>query len=53
MLRFISDKPGKMSNVLFKGNAVDIEEVYEWIGELFNADETSRSLQDEVSKALF
>jgi hypothetical protein len=41
-----------MSNVLFKGNAVDIEEVYEWIGELFNADETSRSLQDEVSKAL-
>ena len=51
-LRFISDKPGKMSNVLFKGNAVDIEEVYEWIGELFNADETSRSLQDEVSKAL-
>ena len=28
---FISDKPGKMSNVLFKGNAVDIEEVYEWI----------------------
>ena len=52
MLRFISDKPSKMSNVLFKGNAVDIEEVYEWIGELFNADETSRSLQDEVSKAL-
>ena len=40
-----------MSNVLFKGNAVDIEGLrMDW--ELFNADETSRSLQDEVSKAL-
>ncbi len=51
-LRFIFDQPGKMSNELFNGNAGDIQKVYEWIGIQFNAEETNRLIQEEVSNAL-
>ena len=51
-LHFTSDKSGKINNEIFNGNAADIEQVYEWIGRMFNTEETSRWVQDEVSNAL-
>jgi len=51
-LHFTSDKSGKINNEPFNGNAADIEQVYEWIGRMFNTEETSRWVQDEVSNAL-
>ena len=51
-LYFTSDKSGKINNEPFNGNAADIEQVYEWIGRIFNTEETSRWVQDEVSNAL-
>jgi len=60
VLRFFSNKPGKMSNELYDGitNAGDIETIYEWIGLKFD-ESTNQSeeianeyrLQDEIPNA--